>query len=636
MKKEDLIQALNEIDDDLLESVQRQRMESPKKKPVINRPLIGLITAACVIVFAAVSLRKDPETAGGNLTMNTPAATEKEDEPADSSLKTISISRDLESSGSAGFSIVMYPDLTKEKDYNPWNEEMNLKTLPVFERRPSSAGIPYGLTEKEMTANLEQFAMNFDFTADRTEKYTSGFPSEEDPEGDDVYEIVASGRNGHISSDGYGELVYSWPYMAGAPLPEGISLAYEQSEEDAVSVINYLHDLYGYLLSGENWSYDIGGDYTFDGRQVRKHMIYATGDSDEETILNYNFSNIQFAGSDDGTRLELIRLRNELSAYDRIGDYPLISVKEAYDQLYAGNCFANTNGVRVTEETPVADVQLEYLNYRSFRYVIPCYVFLADITDEVNSFMVSIPENLRSYGLYYVPAVDPSYLEWTDGDQTAQIPDENETTADPASESTTMPVTDDPLAASSFRSGSVSVERIIQKESYYCAAACGQMILDHFGIQVDQTALAKEMNTYKPGERSDGITGTYDSDVARVLNDYLFNGQPQNASAGGYRVQSVSDSFVQSEYDQFVSRMEKNIDEGYPSIVQIRTGSLYGTSGNENHNLLVTGYEVSGNTHTLTLMDPYFDGPEGSGQISVNASELFEAIVESVEPSYIW
>ena len=162
------------------------------------------------------------------------------------------------------------------------------------------------------------------------------------------------------------------------------------------------------------------------------------------------------------------------------------------------------------------------------------------------------------------------------------------------------------------------------------------MILDRFGIMTDQYSLAKEMNTYKPGDRADGIIGTYDTDVARVLNDYLFNGQPQNSTDGGYRVQPVSETFVQSEFDQFVSRLENNIDDGYPSIVQVRAGSLYTGGSPVNHNILVSGYKDNGSTVKFILMDPYFSGTDGNGVSTIEARALFTAIVESREPSYIW
>lgn len=642
MKKDDLIQALNEIDDDLLESVQRQRMNPVKRKPAYYKPLSGLIVTACAVAAVAVIIRSNPAPSGGQIVSVSPETERNGEQTPERSLSVIKLSHDLQSTASNGFSIVMYPDLKEEKDYNPWNPEMDLKTLPVYTRIPSPAGIPYGLSEKEINANLDLYADYFQVKINERHDNTYN-PSEKEMDTSEevIYSITGNSDHGYITSDGYGEIVYSLPYNGGISLPEGISLSTQASEEDARKAIEYLHEQYSDLLEGDAWAYDIGGDYTFDSQKIRRYMIYAAGENDEESILNYNFRNIQFAGSEDGSKLDLIRITNELSAYSFAGDYPLISLDEAYRELYAGNYFANANGVGIAEDTEIADVQIVYLNYRNFEYVFPCYLFYADITDGVKAFMVNHPENLRSYGMYYVPAVSSEYLKWTDEPHEEMQPQETETAPqpeDPQEISTpAAAAAEEPVSAvTPGRSNSIYVNRYIQNESYYCSVACAQMILDRFGIMTDQYSLAKEINTYKPGDRADGIVGTYDTDVARVLNDYLFGGLPQSSTDGGYRVQPVSETFVQSEFSQFVSRLEKNIDDGYPSIVQVRVGSLYAGGSSENHNILVTGYEDNGHAVYFTLMDPNFKGSQGSGVSMVEASALFTAIVESVEPSYIW
>lgn len=640
MKKDDLIQALNEIDDDLLESVQRQRMNPVKKKLAIYRPLAGLIVTACAVAIVAVSIRRDPEPDGQEVITATPEPVEV---TPDLNLKTIELSHDMQNTASAGFSIVMYPDLKKEKDYNPWNPDMDLKTLPVYTRVPSEAGIPIGLSEKEINANLDLYANYFNMKINERHDNTYNPSGKETDSSEEViYSVTGFSDQGTITADGYGEILYSLPYNKGISLPDGIRLDRQASEEDARRAAEYLHNQYIDLFNSDEWAYDISGDYTFDGQKIRQYMIYETGENDGESILNYNFRNIEFAGSEDGSKLELIRIRNELSAYTFAGDYPLISLDDAYRELYAGNYLANVNRIAVTEDTEIADVQLVYLNYRNFEYVLPCYLFYADITDGVKAFMSGHPESLRSYGMYYVPAVSSDYLNWTDEPYRDPQPEETGKTPEPEiPQETAAPQpaeTEEPVSAETpkGRSNSIYVSRYIQNESYYCSVACAQMILDRFGIMTDQYSLAKEMNTYKPGDRADGIIGTYDTDVARVLNDYLFNGQPQNSTDGGYRVQPVSETFVQSEFDQFVSRLEKNIDDGYPSIVQVRAGSLYTGGSPVNHNILVSGYKDNGSTVKFILMDPYFSGTEGNGVSTIEARALFTAIVESREPSYIW
>jgi hypothetical protein len=253
-------------------------------------------------------------------------------------------------------------------------------------------------------------------------------------------------------------------------------------------------------------------------------------------------------------------------------------------------------------------------------------------------------EGVRQYGLYWVPAIDEAYYEWTDEpltpeEQPADEPEQPEETITPEPEPVLTPEpAPEPTAAPQPHdsvSNSISVTRMTQETSWYCSVACTQMILNHFGIYKNQNSLAAELNTYAPGIREDGIKGTYDTDVARVLNQYIFGGQPVKDTDGGYRVQPVSGTFVQSEYSKFISRVKKNIDDGYPSILQIRVCDVYGGSITDNHNVIVSGYEENGSLY-FTIVDPYFSGPSGNGVNTFDASALFGAVVNSVEPSYIW
>lgn len=636
MKKEDLANALNEIDDDLLLSVQRARM-APAKIPFYRRKSFIAVTAAACVFAVMIATVPRPQRSHDE----TPAVTDTQGHGllgSSSSVKNpevITLSHEQYNSSSSGFGIVLYPDLKAETDYNPWNEEMELQSLPVFKRIPSSAGIPYGLSEKEIQANLDHYAEYFDVHVKEVNK-------DLDPEGN-VYGLTAWCEEGTLSSDSYATVLFLNQDHA-VSLEEGISLNVESDQETAERAMEYLHDRYGDLLDSNEWAYDIGGDFTYDARRIRNFVMYAKGASDEDTIVNYNLKKIVFAGSEDGSQLDLIRVFNEPAAYDTVSEYPLINADEAYQELLKGNCFANTGGIMPDENTEIADVQLVYMNNRAFEYVLPCYLFHADITDAAKKVFSDLP-GLRQYGLYYVPALSPEYITWTDEPLSYDEPLITETAAAGGAEASSETSAPDMQTHSSDEpvigmpgtvSNRISINRILQQEDYYCSAACAQMILNHFGIDRAQSDLADEMNTYRPGERSDGISGTYDTDVARVLSEYLFGAAPQNDMDGGYRVQPVSEVFKENEYNQFVKRVRRNIDDGYPSIIQIRVSSLYGGSTSSNHNVLVTGYEEGKDFISLTLLDPYYDGNQGNGVSVYDASAVFQSIVESVEPSYIW
>ena len=633
MKKEDLIKALGEIDDDLLAAAQAQRMKPPAKKPYMRKTFIGVLGMAAAVAAIAILFRPAEQDSGKGNVLSPNTVRNQPEETEQTEPEKIVLSHNLVNTGSAGLSIEMYPDLSKEPDYNPWSEQMDLKTLPVFERIPSDTGIPYGLSESRIQKNLDEYKVYFGFESDRTEvSHVSDIHQGSDD--NTVYLITAFGENGYLSSNGYGEILLNLNKNGEIALPEGITLSPDASEEEAQKTAQYLYEQYGTLLNSDDWGYDIGGDYSFDGQQIRTYRLYGKEKDDGNTILNYNFRQIIFGGSEDGSHLSMIRIQNETEAYKNAGEYPLITLDEAYEQLYEGNYFANTNGVLIGRETEIGDAQLVYLNWRSFRYSLPCYLFKADITFKTKSFLPNLNDGLKAYGTYYVPAIDPSYIEWSDEAvlddpvfaETIEKPEESDPaeTAEPVSENA------DPSKAQ------IVLNRYIQKEGYYCTAACAQMILDRFGISTQQDSLARQMNTYKPGDRADGIVGTYDTDAAYVLNEYLFGVQPENVMDAGYRVQPVSTSFDQDEFDTFVSRMKRNIIDGYPSIIQVKVNSLYGSGGSSNHNVLVSGYEETDEGCVLTLCDPYYSGTEGKGISFMDAAHVFTSIVESKEPSYIW
>lgn len=644
MKKEDLIQAINEVDDDLLERAQQVRM-TPAKKPLNTKKLIISVTAAaCAVALLAVINRKPDDENTPVAVDPVPQETDKPEPPAKDQLEVLTLTHQADSSGSMGFSIVLYPDLKREMDYNPWDESMNLKTLPVYQRIPSVTGIPKGLSVDEIHEKLNHYAEYFGLTVKEVQENTD--------ENGEVYMLSAQCEEGILMADSY-ECTLLLKEDHCIPLANGLDFNRQNDEEGAIALISYLHDQYSELVHNNEWDYDIGGDYAYDGTRIRQYLMYEKGKTDEETILNYNFRKIAFAGSDDGTELSLIRISEENDAFERMGDYPLITPSEAYEELLKGNYFANTGGIGVDQSTEVGDVQLVYPHFRSVEYEIPCYQFLMDITDDARAVLSDLP-GLRQYGIYLVPAVSSEYVKWADEPYEARKPQEsvqqsedNETgeSTEPASAQEPQiadpawVVTDEPAVIPPDEisvSKSVPMNRIVQEETSYCAVACGQMILDHFGISKSQQQLADEMNTYEPGERSDGLVGTYDSDVARVLNEYIFGGQPQSAYDAGYRVQPVSEYFVQSEYDTFVQRIMRNIDDGYPSILQIKVSSVYASSNHGNHNVLVTGYYKAGSDISFTILDPYYGGNSGTGYSDINALTLFRAIAASVEPSYIW
>ena len=179
----------------------------------------------------------------------------------------------------------------------------------------------------------------------------------------------------------------------------------------------------------------------------------------------------------------------------------------------------------------------------------------------------------------------------------------------------------------------ISLPQSLQETNYYCGPACLQMILANFGIQVSQSELAKQIKT-------DSITGSEYEDMARVLNSYLF--ADVDLSRSGYRVQTHTRSDEKaSALVQFESRVRKNIDDGYPSVIAIDLNKIYPQLPSANHVVVCNGYIKKFNSQEIAfyyIIDPYDKVQDATygGLKVVTPQELIDAIIDNVEPAYIW
>jgi len=144
-------------------------------------------------------------------------------------------------------------------------------------------------------------------------------------------------------------------------------------------------------------------DYTIYGEQNQDCKIYdAQGDEIEE-ILNYNFNYAQFAPTQDG-KLFLIRKQDKRSLADKLGDYPIISVKEA-TKLLVNEKYQTSVPYEFPGKKYIGKVELIYRTGRSEEYLLPYYRFYVELTNE------ALSNGLKTYGAYYVPAIKGSYIK---------------------------------------------------------------------------------------------------------------------------------------------------------------------------------------------------------------------------------
>lgn len=395
MKSERILNAMGNIDDDLVEAAQ----------PPVQAKRRGWVKwAAAAACLAAVLI--------GGFALYSPTV------PNTADLPVLDLTP-KEGATAYGFEGYMAYDISELSSANPWTESMDLKTLPVF-RNPvdyDRAGAPSAPVSAE---TMEAMKARLLETAERlgleNVQVTDNAPSQE--EIDAVTEKFAS--VGEKVPEGYFEptevvaeqdgikltvgadLAVRIEFDPAIDLPGEVHFSYNGTYEETKAAAEYLLERYRDLLGMEKPQVSItGGDYTYDGEQMFGIEFFDAAGGKTRQILNYNFNSASFACNDEG-KLWIIRL-NHPDLSQKVGDYPIISVKEAQALLCSGN-YITTVPEEMPGEEYIARVELIYRDSDLDEYFMPYYRFYVEMSDMARD------NGLKTYGAYYVPAVSGEFL----------------------------------------------------------------------------------------------------------------------------------------------------------------------------------------------------------------------------------
>lgn len=396
MKSERILNAMGNIDEELIEAAQ------PPVRTKKRNGLRWIAAAACLAAallggFALYSRTAVPDTADLPVLDITPK----------------------EEAAAFGFEGYMAYDISELSSANPWTEETKLKTLPVY-RNPvyyDRAGAPVSpVSEETMEAMKARLLEAAERLGLENVQVTDNAPSQE--EMDAVTEKFAS--VGEKVPEGYFEptevvaeqdgvklavgadLAVRIEFDPALDLPGEVHFSYNGTYEETKAAAEYLLEQYRDLLGMEKPQVSItGGDYTFDGEQMFGIEFFDAAGDKTQQIVNYNFNTARFACDDEG-KLWIIRL-NHPDLSQKVGDYPIISVKEAQALLCSGN-YITTVPEEMPGEEYIARVELIYRDSRHDQYLMPYYRFYVEVPDMAQD------NGLKTFGAYYVPAVSGEFL----------------------------------------------------------------------------------------------------------------------------------------------------------------------------------------------------------------------------------
>jgi len=368
----------------------------PKKKK--NGMIKWGAIAAClaIMVFAGTMLLR-PDDSG----------------PADG-LPVLTIS---DSAYAMGFEGYMAYDISELVNSNPWNKDMELSTLPVYQNTLTydSSLIAAGTDFEKMREVILDAAagLGLDTTALTV---TDNAPDEEtirkmtekfEAIGESVPDSFFAPTELIINADGLrievsDALTATVTFDPAVSLPDGYNFTHYAPYGDTASAAEYFKTEYGGLIGAENPQLNIrGGDYNIYNQQSYRIEFFDSGENDTESIINYNFYRTSFACDDDGKLFIARKYQPDLSL--KTGDYPIVDADMARDLLVSGKYITSVPYDPPGEEY-IAKVELVYRTDKYDAYYMPYYRFLVELPEEERE------NGLKTFGAYYVPAVESTYI----------------------------------------------------------------------------------------------------------------------------------------------------------------------------------------------------------------------------------
>ena len=188
----------------------------------------------------------------------------------------------------------------------------------------------------------------------------------------------------------------------GVQLPDNYSFTYyETTEQQAKDVMEYLLAEYRSVVDMNSPALDLFGDYNIYGQRGFWFYAYENSGNLTDRIIGYNFNRVRFSPNDDGALWIIDRYKADLS--QMIGEYPIITAREAKELLLQNRYISTVMEVLPGEEY-IASVELVYRTDRYVEVFMPYYRFLVELPT------MQVDNGLKTFGAYYVPAVESRYL----------------------------------------------------------------------------------------------------------------------------------------------------------------------------------------------------------------------------------
>ncbi len=411
MKSQRLLYILGLLEDDLLAEAEDSM---PAYRPGRSTGLKWLSAAACLLVAVGIAFWYRGVAPAP---VPPPPVSESSSPGGVSPLPMLTV--DTEWGGAMGFEGYMANDISDLVNANPWKEGAELATLPVFRnvnayhkggdvQEPNLEVMEQTLLEaaRSLGMDTERLEVTNDLPDEKrlkqiTEKYAA--VGEEVPP-----EVLKIGRL-FLQDDRYklevnAECTVKLEFVPTLQLPQGHFFGFYSSYDELLPIAGYLQKEYQSFINLNKPVLNLsGGDYSLtDPPQQGYSVRFFEGEGSlADQIVSYNLQGVSFSGDDDGRLWLARRYHTDLS--QKLGDYPIITAEKARQLLAEGHYITT-----VPEDFPGAQyIRKTELIYRTgaVKAFMPYYRIYVEMPT-----MVVRGHELKTYGAYYVPAVEERYL----------------------------------------------------------------------------------------------------------------------------------------------------------------------------------------------------------------------------------
>lgn len=382
----------------------------PKRKKLVWVKWAGIAACFALIIYAGTRLlpRENPKLSQENSKLS------QKNPDNISDLPMLTISKYTSSMGYEGY---MAYEASELVNANPWRESLELSTLPVYQN-------PLTYDENQIASEADFDKMR-EFLLEVAKRFgldTNGITITDDVPAEETKQIIREKFEavGDTVPEGYFDptkviieaegltievdqsITATLSFEPAVSLPQEYNFTHFASYEDKAAVAEYLKKEYIDFIGINNPQINIcGGDYNIYGQQEYSIEFFDGTGSETENIINYNFNRVTFHCDDEGNLFFARIYQPDLS--QKIGDYPIINSKKAEELLSKGN-YITTVPYEMPGIEYVKKVELVYRTGKQEEYYMPYYRFYVELPEDERE------NGLKTYGAYYVPAVDGSYI----------------------------------------------------------------------------------------------------------------------------------------------------------------------------------------------------------------------------------